>query len=418
MILTIAMAHRVYSFQTEAYGLFFAFLFVSTILWQEPFSLQRITLATIGLIGSIGFKEPFFLTTLAVAILFLKNDWEAWLRGWIVPIVLTTLIAVGIMFALGWLQPYVWIYLPFVFGSRLHADTQGIDAAHSSLFVRGFWMKRAFTDLLGPPYPIFGLIIVGLIAFYLLRSSARASTRTMIWTTAKMIAALYLSTLAIAMGNFYSSHAVFAFPVYLALFLFFLRNERETVTACTPGMQRAILVFLLSATAFVYSPAPPFFSGLENGVQMTRAAFAKPVDAFDALMEACNIKTYMVVGRGWPLVPYGKVSPVGPIFDWLEFLTEDHPLVTETYDRGFPTVPLIITRADTVSELNRMHERLDVNGFSRTAPACAEGLFPIKGFILLFRRSAFPSTPAWEAEKANPVPLFFADPRFNDTPDE
>ena len=159
-------------FQTESFGAFAGIAYLVTLAWnpRQPVGKRRMLFGSFLLMASVGLKEPFVLTLFAAAGL-LSTTLARFVRIFVIPVAIAALIGISIMAALGWLDPYLTIYLPEVLGGRLPDITnyrlpiEGAKlVANQPAWLRGFIVTRVFERFL---WYHLGIPFVGLAAVFL-----------------------------------------------------------------------------------------------------------------------------------------------------------------------------------------------------------------------------------------------------------
>lgn len=143
-------------FQTESFGAFAGIAYLVIMFWgsqHRPTKTQTL-FGSLFLMGAVGLKEPFVLTLLAAAALLSRTRSE-FFRTCIVPLAAAVCLGTLIIALLGWLHPYLMIYLREIFGGRLSESiTYRLGADGGKLltqqpaWLRGFIVIRVFERFL------------------------------------------------------------------------------------------------------------------------------------------------------------------------------------------------------------------------------------------------------------------------------
>ena len=112
-------AARAGQYQTESFGAFFAMLYLVSIGTSGRLPWWRTLLAGLFLGVALGFKEPFLFSAAAGA-LIMRRDLRDFPRVFLLPLVITVVVGVIAMAAIGWLLPYLTIHLPEMLSHRIH----------------------------------------------------------------------------------------------------------------------------------------------------------------------------------------------------------------------------------------------------------------------------------------------------------
>jgi hypothetical protein len=167
--LALYASYRSGGYQTEAFGALFGVLYVLLVAGpSRPPSWQRTGLAAACLLGALGMKEPFLFSLLAAA-LFLAEDLRWLVRNFALPLGIALAAGVVALGALGYLKPYLTIYLPDILAGRFPAtrtylfEGMGQFKAPNPLWLRGFSFMKVLADIQWEaPYPLVWLPVVGL----------------------------------------------------------------------------------------------------------------------------------------------------------------------------------------------------------------------------------------------------------------
>lgn len=195
-------------YQTEDIGAFFAVLYLLFVCWErERLSASRTVLASLCLLGALGMKEPFVLAILGAALL-VAEGWPFFVRAFLVPAMIAIVAGTVLLAALGYLGPYLHIYLPEILTGRLRSDRTYMlpdsggqkFAAYSPLWLRALGVGE-FVQNLGhaSPVPLLAPLLAFLFAANPVCKSPRLSWR---WA----LAALIVTGLSL-----YGLHQVFLF---------------------------------------------------------------------------------------------------------------------------------------------------------------------------------------------------------------
>lgn len=177
LIISLYAESRSIAFQSEGFGFFFALLFVVAIALRGEMTRTRMIIAAIGILGSVGMKEPFILSAIAAALVLQDNNETVRRSFWkkfIIPFVFAAIGGLILMGLLGYLDGYFNIHLPFIFNSRL---TDGLP-----LPLRGLSIGHVLMDTFIAPLSLFGLLVLGMIGFALRdpHASARDNRRLIV----------------------------------------------------------------------------------------------------------------------------------------------------------------------------------------------------------------------------------------------
>lgn len=441
---------RSIAFQTEGFGIFFALIYIISIVLPGRMTLVRTLVAALGILGAVGMKEPFLLSVIAAALVLREEElstWKSFLKQFIIPFIIAAISGLAIMAMLGYLHGYFTVHLPFIFNSRLSEGLpiplRGLAVGHvfidtfiapMSLFgiLMGFivyytmrrpdislkqnassalyfllsiiaitciwyileisdfaprmeWLKadilhqtiRNFFD--GPLMTIWRRIVVSVLALLSVGALFAAPRVTRSWFITLM-ASFYLVSLAAAVGGFFGSHMLFALPLYCALFFVMLRKFEQF---SRPELFKVIFASILVATSFVTFPGD-HYEILKKSIPHNAESNKELGEAFDNIMQGCGIKDYFVIGDGSFLTSHTHYSPMGPLAFQLPFMSDDHPMLYEYYNKGLTTGQMAVL-IENARNYNEAAYYLDMNGFTTQRPPCAGShRLPTK-YLLYFR---------------------------------
>ncbi len=365
--------------QPETFGNFFVLLYIiAIVLWSEQMNVRRTLLMALLLLCAFGFKEPFLFATCSAA-LILSPNLRTFLRVFILPISIALLAGTISMFLLGWLEPYVQIYLPAMVGIRI----QG----YSPLWIRGlpFWelsIPLSYTSL-----ALFPSLL--LVAGWHLWDGWRSSA-SRFWTILSFIVAAYLSVTAVRLAGNYTTitYSAVLIPFALALVTRFLQRA----SGKNP--------FLLSSCvvcAFVLVTVP--FSHVYSAVSEEQRAETQRVQEaalrVDALVAACNTKQYLyAVNPPHPFLPaYTQASPLNHFpYREIDNVQFSFPFARASLDRISASVVVLTNSEGFVPSTDfggLLAEYFDQMFTTQPWP-CAVPFLPIDRYGVLFRQYANP----------------------------
>lgn len=446
MLLALVVEERCGGFQTESFGAFFASLYLLHVMVRPNASAKSAIAVNAGLLlATVGLKEPFLLTMLA-GLLLVVRDTKHFREVFLIPLVVAIACGAAVLGTLGYLGPYLTIYLPAMLDARISADVL------EPLWIRGFAVGRVLAGLakfsLGPLFgwlfailwltapllkthrreisTLFLALVGSCVAYFCLVETGVLLTvlhavtilpmsfhhaagfmalrlsiyillllltivllrweqrRGLMLPTLLGCAALYLTSVAIGVANYLSWHWGFAVPVLFALVLLLVRDASQQPRWPIPLVVTGILSCIMALT---YQPSPHHLGELESWRRNDSSAVTRPVSRrFDELLDHCHIATYFSLDAEIELAD-SRHSPLGPIFvmrDHTNYLPPDHPLLQQTYANIRSHAQLIVVESG--SHLDDLH--LDLKSkFTSDAPACAQEFLPLDHLILYFRKS-------------------------------
>lgn len=423
-------------YQVEAFGSLFAIAY-AVIMQRSSKKTVRyidIAMATVAIGGAVAFKEPFLLSCVAIAMLSAENL-KRFCTMFLLPLTIALILGTGIFFVLGYLDPYLNVYLAEMMGNHVYRYgspiTRGLDVTrllvHATQFspfffllllgcIASFIRSSGRTITRFETYNIW-LVVVSVIAlvipslFHQLAIYIVAPSETMrslLWVgyyvrviaalgfiigsinvvrldpvpsrILRMTAALILATLAAGSGGeFYGHHFVFAVPVFAALMLLWLHSNRDHRTN---GLS-LIVITLIFATTF-------FHTRRDNAEALRLADSSVPqltATEIDRILDACGQDRYMHIGGLTSTFGFTKHSPLGPLF-WQrnDLLDNNHPYFQKSVLSALEKADTVLYREDRLGDIHdEVHDYLRKN-FSSTPPACAGVVQPKLDGKLLFRK--------------------------------
>src|SRR3989344_4879344 len=196
----------------------------------------RIALASLALFAAIGIKEPFFLSTLAGALILLRTR-RQFLYGWVIPFGLAAIAGILVLALFGWLDGYFTIYLPSMFGGYIQRH------------VLPFWQRGLAVDLvtqnLASLSYLLPIVVFALLALFLLHEEiTRERKFATALSTILLLGLAFLLALTGPRLMFYTSQWVLGIlNASFALLLF--KNWRERAA-------RFPLILFLVATVSLF----------------------------------------------------------------------------------------------------------------------------------------------------------------------
>ncbi len=379
LLLALYTAERSGEFQVESFGAFFTLLYV--VLLANPkaqFGWLRTAAAALTLLLAIGLKEPFLLSAAACALFLYGSSLQELKQRFLVPLVIAAFAGTLAMALLGYLGPYISIYVPDMLFRHV--------AVGSSPFVRGWQWYRIFHDLQG--YHVLlawfaAVLSFGAIIHAFVQKTYNAAVVKLTATTL----GLYLLALAVAMGGpFYNHHFVFAVPGYAALFVLCMREA-----AGTKAHHRAAQVFLvaltaLSALALLHKPSTDYTPRVQAFHAAQGAAQTAAIQ-IDSILDSCHLSQYLFLGsNGMQPYAYTRHSPQGPLFFQYDFFFDAaHQDFRRAFVGTLQTAQFIVLRDKHVGDLRPVVDSYITQHFSTSPWECAKTAAPIPGLQLYYR---------------------------------
>ena len=318
LLLALYSAERSGEFQVESFGAAFACVAVFAMAMPD-FEKRRIlwtSLATIGILGACGFKEPFLFPLLGVSLIFCKNIKE-WASRFALPLAIA--VSLGFVFLLicGWLGGFLH-YLEFM--SSTHISRFGSPFSRAMEFYRIYDNLSSFSRG-------FAIALLLFLSLPFLKFFQNIKENTLFVKVVFFCIAFFLSCFSVGLGGeFFEHHFVFALPFYMALVLLLLKNwDGENFSVTKLGL--LCLVFLIMGTIdlpyrFERNPERNniFYLSFDERTQYLNEATRtfEAVSAFlDRRMDDLGIDRYVFIGGHLPgiqLYGWTRHSPMGPYF--------------------------------------------------------------------------------------------------------
>lgn len=432
------------SYQTELFGALFASLYLGTLVGNLPEQKWLTILRGLLLLATVGLKESLLPATMAAALIVCRDSGQ-FIRAYLVPLGLAVAGGIAFLALAGWLGPYLHIYLPAMLQYRItvgadpplfrgllirrvfvHLTTYAtaplfgyvlallwacsayfkcpaqsvktlllsVGNAGAGVLVLHFtYVLIKLVVLAGFRIALADMFFLGFLAGYLLLTGGATillwrswkTERTIFWHSTFGLVALYLMSLAVALGEYNDYHFAVAFPCYAALILLFLQHVHSE------RPNKAVLALVASLTliaAILFQFKPIHLILLGNELAYSSTAKKELVTQVDALLDDCKIDRYYGVGVLDDLA-FARHSPIGPLPALgyhLGYLGVHHPLVEQTVSNLVNVAPVIIMKTNV--QLDPVGRALfdAVKGqFTAVPLPCARSHIPIEGYDVLFR---------------------------------
>ncbi|MDA1208429.1 MAG: hypothetical protein O2904_00150 [bacterium] len=329
-------AQRSGEYQVESFGAFFGILYVWVVVLARPrFTKVQLAIATLSILAAVGLKEPFLLSILAASLL-LNRSWEQTLERCIKPLFFAALIGTLLMAFLGFLHPYLTVYLPEMLGKHISSHS------HVPLFERAQNIWSLVYDIEGYSKYLYFIMIVSLISSFMHHRKNHLLT----WTMGNGVAicvAIFLLSLAVGIGGqYYNHHFAFAIPGYAAIAVVAMRSTRmHWYRKSAKLLMLSILSFSAIGITQIHQTN---FSANLTGLKSEKEKAVTTAQAIDGILEACGKDTYMFLGSiGAQPYAYTDHSPMGPIFFQLPYLlNSDRPEFQKSFVHNLHTAELIV----------------------------------------------------------------------------
>jgi len=430
--LTLHLSKNAAEFQVEPFGAIFATLYA--LILQRSRIMPRwfvffTACLTIG--GSILFKEPFILVCAAIAILFCKS-WREWFEWFVGPVITTLLLGTVLMAALGYLDPYLNLYLREMFShhiyrygsplirsleiTKLTADMMamspfylllilllgyryidGVNEKKSQqyvwillgtivIFSAGALLRDAIGGVVNPMewhrmllWGAYGMEMIGAGTFLWIVLNWNGVTKAMRTRAFKFLIAIILSTFAAGSGGeFYNHHLMFAIPVWAGIAIAWISSTKSD------DWTVPVIILLASLTVFF---------GNERDYAQLLDAHGNPPDraiakSLDQLLDACHEDRYIYLGGLTGIFGFTRHSPAGPLFWQRADLLGKASQFGVSVTKNVKNLNVIVLREDLLGAYSKEIFAYIKDNFSETSPLCAKKLIPKQAeYKFLFRNT-------------------------------
>lgn len=364
--LALYTAERAGEFQVESFGVAFSALYIAAIA-SHHFRAHwwTMAIASFSLLGAIGMKEPFLLSTFAAALILFADAPYLLLRLYLLPLAMAAVVGGGVMGVLGYLGPYLSIYIPYML--EKHISIVG------PWWERGWAWGRLADDFYAYAPLLSGAIAVAIVLFLvqLFHSWRRAHI-----SIPCFLLAAYLTVLVVGLeGHYFNHHFAFAVPSYMALFLAVVSRKcqwewrwlQNHIAIVTPMATLAVLLALAQPDI----PYEARLIGIRDGGRAAKEAATH----IDRVLGACSIPSYMFLGTNGPQpYAYTKHSPLGPSFVQYAYIsTLQFPLFRTTFIHNLQNAQLVVAGRYELLDLQPFVEAYLRDHFSMEPWPCASG---------------------------------------------
>lgn len=357
--------------QVESFGAAFALLALLGLLHYSKRWWGILGIA-IAIVMGIGIKEPFLFSFLAGALVLRIRA-----RAIALPLIIALILGIVILAFLGYLTPYLTIYLPHMLST--HA------VAHVPLLQRSFPLARlilnitSFSSFLAISVAI---LLVGTLAAGFHRTDSHAS---FVWA-GRVLGGLWLTLLAIGIGgDFYGHHFVFSVPFLGACFWAFSTAAEER--PCPPlRIAMALFVAFLIGAAVFHSRLD--YPSARKTWEERHKELMQVAETVDTIMDRCGFSRYLhLKPKGGGPFAYTRHSPEGPVFtQYSRFMGFENSPFTDPFKQVLLKTPLILLTDIDAIRMTVVTKRYVRANFSPQPPDCAGEISSLqKEYSLLFR---------------------------------
>ncbi len=351
--------------QVESYGAFAGILFLAVVsLGRGTFQTAWLWISSILLLAAVGMKEPFVLTILAGFLVIFGWDFPVLRERFLKPLILAGILGCIALFTLGFLWPYIGVYLAEMFG---HHIPQG-----GSVFSRAFTPQKLWLDVKDFS-PWFGVNLLFMMMFPLGRQwRESADLAAFLWKIILLLAAVFLTSFAVGMGGaYYNHHFIFAAPFYAAIFFRFALDVRRS-RAPRMLFWSGVNLFLISLAMFHHTTMN--YERLLANFEREPLPAKHAARVVDDILDACEVDRYLFLGGNGPQ-PYSftRHSPFGPMFfQYYYSLSPDRAFFRQKFLESLEQAQLIVSREYLLNTLQDEAVRYIDGQFTETPWRCAK----------------------------------------------
>lgn len=273
--------------QTEFYASFFAILYVF-LLWerQQKWTVSDTIFACALMLLSMGFKEPFFLTFIGIALCMI-TDRRKFFYCFVLPITLTACFSVFLLYALGYGHGYFQVHLLAMLGHRV--------VQYSPILLRPFYLLKLLMNL-WDFFPLFAIIPLLLFCSTVMIAS-RSNVRRIV-RIALLCFSFFIAYMSVGIGgDFQVHHFAGMVPYYFALLII--------VSTYLNLLSRSLLLVIsmctvLVALSFFFVPlslSDQSYADQLRDIRLEDERAQTIAQSVDALLDACSIDRYFVIGE-------------------------------------------------------------------------------------------------------------------------
>jgi len=331
IIYALYSAERAGEVQIESFGTAFCVLYALLLAFYDSSEKKIPWFLIIGMaismLFSIGLKEPFFLITVAIALIFC-NSRKDYIMGFVLPLLLGGVLGIVALLVSGIFEPYIKEYLRYMLSSHLNR--------YGPIWERGFLFGLLWKDMNSFDMGL-GTLTLSIFFSYLfvklkeiknrfifqdvkyyLRNLLKNLLRISFFIVKAFLIA-YLSMLAVgAAGDFYNHHYAFAIATYVALFIYILRGYINNISFVTKSGILLVLGIMI-VCAVVSLPVISYNTRLADIRNHDLYARSEAMYV-DKVLDKMNINRYFFIGPlGQQLYGYTKHSPYNPFFQIYDF---------------------------------------------------------------------------------------------------
>lgn len=434
-------------FQSESFGAAALALYAAyTMSTRNYKSIPYILVSALCFAFAIGVKEPFIFIALAVSLLATRKPKDL-LFTYFLPLGIALIAGTIFMVAIGYLRPYLEVYLPEMLSGRagyfnvpvwyyiflvskllgsLWSFSKPLAVAIVLVWsaciafaasawkspqkvVSLFLVVASFTVLIvtlgarveyvsehgGSVSSLLVLLGVSMCVYVattyalLHRFLSSEEKNDILKASAVFLGSILLTTYVMGSGGFLRQHYGFPVALYAVLYMMFVTYSIQSWSIV---FHRWVyyLVTLLTGVGMVMLPIAHIKTDLQQRIAGD-AGQRKVAAQVDAIMDACTYERYVLVGSTTFPYQHTTHSPIGPGFHRMEFVSvvdwrpPPIPYLLETFKENLQTVELAIVAPDFPTNVPPDLVNYISLHFTTTPPACASAL-PFESSAKLYYR--------------------------------
>jgi hypothetical protein len=437
ILLMAYTVERAGHFQSETFGTFLLTLYGALLfLTRGTKAWLRILGSTLCIALAIGIKEPFLFIALAICIIAVPR-WRDWPRAYVLPLAAALAVGTLVMLLLGYLQPYLSIYLPemiigragyfgvpvwyYVFLANYPLQNIAQFSMPLVIAVTVLWfaslaysahawesLRKAMSLFLS--VGLFAALIAGLgivvrkyagqqdVADTLLFLSLSAvvlfiaivvplvrrflggeDASDVLSAVMRYIAALVLTLFVMGSGGFLTQHYGFPVALYAVLFMIFTLHTMEHWDV--PFHRWMYMgVALLACAGVLLLPTSGIMPALQERIA-AEDVHKNNARTIDLLMDSCGFDRYLMFAVNVPY-EHTRHSPFGPGFHRPEFSVPVSwrpppiPYLQEGFQASVESTSFVILPREQSKEMPEKLAVYILEHFTQTPPACAASAVP------------------------------------------
>lgn len=278
-------------FYPEFYGAWFGILYLAFLFhYDGRYNIHRIVILSYCLLFSIGFKEVFLFSTLAAALLLCRN-FRSFYQGFVIPLFVAAIIGIVVMSLLGYLMPYLTIYLPYLLGDHSLMQEMAFSDTRLPLWIYGFYWSNVMSYLYRHHLTMMVFVgwawcIAAIMSLYASKDKKARLRSVLIF-----LLFTYTAVLSVEIAGNTTHHQVTILPALAALFLTIVRHLQSNQSRIAQ-YGYGICIAILAAVVLLL-PTPRFTAADVQKEQQKNALLRSNAAILDTIMDNCDIDRYL-----------------------------------------------------------------------------------------------------------------------------